>query len=150
MGQNITTMGRGALVKLVLTSQPMYPYTPLVIPPSVSNNLNKIERPFLWAGTDKVPVPNVKSTGKQFANLPSLMGSVSSSSRNFLELSGSVVHGLNGRTPPSYGWEWRTLATNPTLMCFMPSQTSPWEMELALLFGTRHGCKNASQRTLPC
>lgn len=52
-GQNITTIGRTALVKSVLSSQAVYFITPLIVPPSTLHNINKIERAFLWAGTDK-------------------------------------------------------------------------------------------------
>ena len=52
-GQNITTIGRTTLVKSVITSQLVYPATPLVIPPSILHTVNKLERAFLWSGTDK-------------------------------------------------------------------------------------------------
>ena len=52
-GQNITAIGRAALVKSVLSSQAIYFITPLVVPPSILDNVNKLERDFLWAGTDK-------------------------------------------------------------------------------------------------
>ncbi|EMS65127.1 Anthranilate phosphoribosyltransferase, chloroplastic [Triticum urartu] len=47
-------MGRGSLVKSVLTSQVIYHATPLIIPPPIIKSINKIERAFLWAGTDKI------------------------------------------------------------------------------------------------
>lgn len=46
--------GSGTLVKAVLTSQVIYHTTPLIIPPPVIKSVNKIERAFLWAGTDKI------------------------------------------------------------------------------------------------
>ena len=49
-GQNITAIGRAALVKSVLSSQAIYFITPLVVPPSILHNVNKLERAFLWAG----------------------------------------------------------------------------------------------------
>ena len=52
-GQNITTIGRTALVKSVITSQVVYPATPLVIPPTILHSVNKLERAFLWSGSDK-------------------------------------------------------------------------------------------------
>lgn len=52
-GQNITSMGRTALVKSVLASQAIYFITTLVVPTSTLKNLNKLERAFLWEGTDK-------------------------------------------------------------------------------------------------
>ena len=52
-GQNITTIGRTALVKSMLTSQAIYSITSLIVPPRTLSNINKIQRAFLWAGTDK-------------------------------------------------------------------------------------------------
>lgn len=52
-GRNITTVGRSALLKLVLTSHVIYHITPLVIPPSVLQSGNKIERAFLWSDREK-------------------------------------------------------------------------------------------------
>lgn len=52
-GQNITTIGRTVLVKSVIASQAVYSITPLVVPPSALQSLNKIERAFLWSGLDK-------------------------------------------------------------------------------------------------
>lgn len=46
-GRNITTIGRAALVKSVLTSQVAYHITPLTVPPAVLQSINKIERAFL-------------------------------------------------------------------------------------------------------
>ena len=53
-GQNVTTTGRGSLVKSVLTSPVIYHATPLIIPPPVIKSMNKIERTFLWARTEKI------------------------------------------------------------------------------------------------
>ena len=52
-GKNITTIGRTTLVKSVITSQVVYPATPLVIPPTILLKVNKLERAFLWSGSDK-------------------------------------------------------------------------------------------------
>lgn len=52
-GQNITAIGRAALVKSVLSSLAVYFITPLIVPPSTLRQLNKLQRAFLWAGTDK-------------------------------------------------------------------------------------------------
>ena len=52
-GQNITIIGRTALVKSVVTSQVVYFITSLVIPPGILHNINKLERAFLWSGSDK-------------------------------------------------------------------------------------------------
>ena len=52
-GQNITTIGRTALVKSVITSQLVYPAMLLVIPQTILHNVNKLERAFLWSGADK-------------------------------------------------------------------------------------------------
>ena len=52
-GQNITTIGRAALVKSVLASQVIYFITPLVIQPTILQNIDKLERAFLWSGSDK-------------------------------------------------------------------------------------------------
>ena len=57
---HITSIGRGALVKSVLTSQAIHHLTPLIVPPSVLQSINKIERAYLWAGTDKVSVRSCK------------------------------------------------------------------------------------------
>ena len=51
-GWNITTIGRAALVKSVLTSQVVYHITPLTIPPGLLKSINKIERAFLWSASD--------------------------------------------------------------------------------------------------
>ena len=52
-GGNITTKGRCVLVKSVLTSQVIFHATSLTIPPGTLASINKIERAFLWSGTDK-------------------------------------------------------------------------------------------------
>ena len=52
-GKNITTIGRTTLVKSVITSQAVYPATPLVIPPTILLKVNKLQRAFLWSGSDK-------------------------------------------------------------------------------------------------
>ena len=52
-GQNITAIGRCALVKSVLSSQLVFSITPLIVPTSTLHNINKLERAFLWEGTDK-------------------------------------------------------------------------------------------------
>ena len=52
-GQNITTIVRTTLVKSVISSQAIYSIMPLIVPPSTLNSLNKLERVFLWSGTDK-------------------------------------------------------------------------------------------------
>ena len=59
-GQNITSMGRTALVKSVLAPQAIYFITTLVVPTSTLKNLNKLERAFLWEGTDKTTRANCK------------------------------------------------------------------------------------------
>ena len=59
-GQNITTIGRTALVKSVITSQVVYPATPLVIPPTILHSVNKLERAFLWSDSDKTTGPNAR------------------------------------------------------------------------------------------
>lgn len=53
MGQNITTIGRTTLVKSAITSQLVYPAAPLVIPPTILLHVNKLERAFLWSGSDR-------------------------------------------------------------------------------------------------
>lgn len=52
-GGNITTKDRCVLVKSVLTSQVIFHATALIIPPDTVASINKIERAFLWSGTDK-------------------------------------------------------------------------------------------------
>ena len=52
-GQNITTIGRAALVKSVLASQVIYFITQLVIQTTILQNIDKLERAFLWSGSDK-------------------------------------------------------------------------------------------------
>lgn len=63
-GQNITTIGRTALVKSVISSQAVYAITPLIVPPSSLHNINKLERAFLWSGLDKTTGPSARSTGR--------------------------------------------------------------------------------------
>ena len=46
--------GHTTLVKAVLTSQVIYHAAPLIIPPPIIKSINKIERAFLWAGTEKI------------------------------------------------------------------------------------------------
>lgn len=53
VGGNITSAGRTALVKLVVTSQAIYHITPLVVSPGVLAGVNKIEHDFLWSASDK-------------------------------------------------------------------------------------------------
>ena len=59
-GQNITTIGRAALVKSVLASQVIYFITPLVIQPTILQNIDKLERAFLWPGSDTTSVAKCK------------------------------------------------------------------------------------------
>ena len=59
-GKNITTMGRTSLVKSVLTSQVVYFITPLVIPQGTLDNINKLQRAFLWSSWDKTAGPKCK------------------------------------------------------------------------------------------
>ena len=51
--QNITAIGRCALVKSVLSSQLVFSITPLIVPTPTLHNINKLERAFLWEGTGK-------------------------------------------------------------------------------------------------
>jgi hypothetical protein len=53
-GKFITTAGRTALVKSVLSSQSIYHLTSLNVPADSMHNMKKVERAFSWAGTDKV------------------------------------------------------------------------------------------------
>ena len=52
-GENITAIGRGALVKSVLTSQVIYHIIALRPPSGTLLNITKLERAFLWAGSNK-------------------------------------------------------------------------------------------------
>ena len=52
-GQNITPIGRTTLVKSVISSQAVFLITHLIMPSSTLDNLNKIERAFLWSGAEK-------------------------------------------------------------------------------------------------
>ncbi|KAM0838878.1 hypothetical protein ACQ4PT_060692 [Festuca glaucescens] len=56
-GKFITMAGRTALVKSVLTSQSIYHLTSLNVPTGSMHNMKKVERAFLWAGTDKLRWP---------------------------------------------------------------------------------------------
>ena len=49
----ISTVGMLVHVKSVLTSQVIFHATSLTIPPGTLASINKIERAFLWSGTDK-------------------------------------------------------------------------------------------------
>jgi hypothetical protein len=53
-GKLVTMAGRTTLVKSVLASQSIYHLTSLDVPSGSMLNMKKIERAFLWAGTDKV------------------------------------------------------------------------------------------------
>ena len=52
-GQNISAIGRAALVKSVLSSLAVYFITPLIVPTGTLRQLTKLQRAFLWAGSDK-------------------------------------------------------------------------------------------------
>ena len=52
-GQSITTIGRTTLVRSVITSQAVFSITSLIVPQGTLHNINKIERAFLWSGSDK-------------------------------------------------------------------------------------------------
>ena len=73
-GQNITTIGRTALVKSVLTSQVIYFITPLIIPPSILFKVNQLERSFLWSGSDKTTGRNARCIGKLSVGQSSMGG----------------------------------------------------------------------------
>jgi hypothetical protein len=47
-------VGCTALFKFMLASQAIYHLTPLFVPPGVIGDMEKIERPFLWAAKEKV------------------------------------------------------------------------------------------------
>jgi hypothetical protein len=51
-GKLITTAGRTALVRSVITSQAIYYLTPLAIPAGTLKFVNKIQRAFLWAAKE--------------------------------------------------------------------------------------------------
>lgn len=51
-GQSIITIWHTALVRSVITSQAVYSITPLIVPQGSLQNINKIERAFLWSGSD--------------------------------------------------------------------------------------------------
>jgi hypothetical protein len=53
-GKNIAAAGRCTLIKSVITSQAIFHITPLYLPPGTLLTINKIERAFFWAATDKV------------------------------------------------------------------------------------------------
>jgi hypothetical protein len=53
-GKNIIAVGRGAIVKSILTSQAIFHLTHLNIPPDCFDTMNKIERSSQWAGTREV------------------------------------------------------------------------------------------------
>ena len=73
-GQNITTMGRCALVKSVLTSQLTYHIISLNPPASTLHNYNKIQRAFLWAGTDKATGAKCKVSWRNVCRATDLGG----------------------------------------------------------------------------
>jgi hypothetical protein len=51
-GNLVTTAGRTALVRSVISSQATYYLTPLVVPPATLKFINKIMRAFLWSVKD--------------------------------------------------------------------------------------------------
>jgi hypothetical protein len=53
-GKLVNLAGHNALVKSVLASQAIYQFTSLNVPTGSMLNIKKMERAFLWAGTDKV------------------------------------------------------------------------------------------------
>lgn len=59
-GQTITTIGNSALVKSVITCQAVYFIMSLVISPSTLNNVDKLERDFLWSGSDRTTIAKCK------------------------------------------------------------------------------------------
>jgi hypothetical protein len=59
-GNNITTIGRTTLVKSLLSSLLVYFITSLIVLPSTLDNTNKLQRAFLWSGSDKTTVAKCK------------------------------------------------------------------------------------------
>jgi hypothetical protein len=86
-GKTIAAAGRGTLVKSVLTSQAIFHITSLVVPPGVLQTINKLQRSFFWAGTDKVSGGgNAKLIGKLFVGRRREVVSASSTWINLREL----------------------------------------------------------------
>jgi hypothetical protein len=52
-GRNLTQAGRVSLTKLVLSSQPVYLLTVIKPPQEVMDDIDKLRRRFLWAGTKR-------------------------------------------------------------------------------------------------
>jgi hypothetical protein len=53
-GKYVTTAGRAALIRSVIVSIALYPLTVLPNPKGILEAINKLERAFLWATSDKV------------------------------------------------------------------------------------------------
>ena len=65
-GLDITSVGHRAIVKSVLTSRTIHHIMFLVVPSPALKSINKIERLFLWAGTNKVIVGKCKVNCETF------------------------------------------------------------------------------------
>lgn len=87
-GRNITTIGRAALVKSVLTSQVIYHITPLTVPPVCCKASTRLSGHFCGQLATQLQEQNARSIGRQSAALHSSVGLAYSTWGNLRELSG--------------------------------------------------------------
>ena len=116
-GMHITSIGRGALVKSVLTSQAIHHLTPIIVPPSVLQSINKIEHAYLWAGTKKVSGGKCKVNGETVYRPTHTTREKPRSSAGFRPLSSAGT----GATNKALQLMYSSSACCPTLLLYMNS-----------------------------
>lgn len=102
-------MGRGALVKFVLTSHVIYYITALNPPPSNLLGITKIEQAFLWAGTKKTTGAKCKVNWNSVCRSTDLGGlGILYLAKFARALLLRWLYGFNGKSLPRCGLGWAT------------------------------------------